>query len=803
MIRTESFTVSRETFATERKQVLTDAADELRPHIADALNRVGLPGWETPVVSAALDLFDSTARAEVDEWGPVLDDMHDLFAEQLAETLAKTTASGNPAAQLEVITGWVAQMAHNAAIEAATTSDPDANVGLEWVTMGDGKVRDSHQEANGQNVPTGGEFEVDGEKLLYPGQPVGDPSVWLNCRCLARPTMLDSEMAAKTLTASAAEPFTTATIMAIPTDSDPVTAVSSEPDGAHCTLLFLGETAALDKNLLVSAIQSFIEGGNVTPITDAVNGRATLGKDEADVALLDAANLIHIRNGLLEQNTIADAYLSVEQFPTWIPHVTLGYPAAPAVGEFKEPQITFDRIALWFGEDRTAVFQLGEAMPEKEIIHPEDGGFTQEMADAVFASTPEKEPAEAAPATEAPAAPADTEAGPTLRPWHGVLAPEGAPSGDKRGFAARMLTMRDLPLPLKVQFVDDEGHKGSVVVGRIDEVYRDGGLIKASGVWDNSPDADRAFDLIDKRMLRGVSVDLDAVEGEMVEAAKEGGQPTVEFTEGRVCSATICAIPAFAEAFVRNGTWEQFASEPLPTGEMVEIPDWPAVSLVASGAPVISADYFRNPMLTELTPVTRGEDGLVYGHLGGWDTCHIAYEICTTVPPSETDYAYFLTGQVFTDAGPVAVGQLTVGGGHADMKLGIRAAMAHYDNVSTAVADITVGEDEFGVWFSGRIRPWATAKQIHEMFAAGPSGDWREVRHGGRESMEMIAAHSVNVQGFPVPRTRFAVENGRTTSLVAAGFVRSKTKEVEEVFSDLRGMKFADVFNEISTLKGN
>ena len=803
MIRTESFAVSRETFATERKQVLTDAADELRPHVTDALNRVGLPGWETPVVSAALDLFDTTARNEVDEWGPVLDDMHDLFAEQLADTLAKTTASGNPAAQLEVITGWVAQMAHNAAIEAATTSDPDANVGLEWVTMGDGKVRDSHQEANGQNVPTGGEFEVDGEKLLYPGQPVGDPSVWLNCRCLARPTMLDSEMAAKTLTASAAEPFTTATIMAIPTDSDPVTAVSSEPDGAHCTLLFLGETAALDKNLLVSAIQSFIEGGNVTPITDAVNGRATLGKDEADVALLDAANLIHIRNGLLEQNTIAEAYLSVEQFPTWIPHVTLGYPAAPAVGEFKEPQITFDRIALWFGEDRTAVFQLGEAMPEKEIIHPEDGGFTQEMADAVFASTPEKEPAEAAPATEAPAAPADTEAGPTLRPWHGVLAPEGAPSGDKRGFAARMLTMRDLPLPLKVQFVDDEGHKGSVVVGRIDEVYRDGGLIKASGVWDNSPDADRAFDLIDKRMLRGVSVDLDAVEGEMVEAAKEGGQPTVEFTEGRVCSATICAIPAFAEAFVRNGTWEQFASEPLPTGEMVEIPDWPAVSLVASGAPVISADYFRNPMLTELTPVTRGEDGLVYGHLGGWDTCHIAYEICTTVPPSETDYAYFLTGQVFTDAGPVAVGQLTVGGGHADMKLGIRAAMAHYDNVSTAVADITVGEDEFGVWFSGRIRPWATAKQIHEMFAAGPSGDWREVRHGGRESMEMIAAHSVNVQGFPVPRTRFAVENGRTTSLVAAGFVRSKTKEVEEVFSDLRGMKFADVFNEISTLKGN
>lgn len=232
MIRTESFAVSRETFAAERKQVLTDAAAELRPHVTDALTRVGLPGWEDPIVSAALDLFDSTARAEVDEWGPVLDDMHDLFAEQLAETLAKTTKSDNPTAQAEVITGWVAQMAHNAAIEAATTSDPDSNVGLEWVTMGDGQVRDSHQEANGQTVPTGHEFEVDGEKLLYPGQPVGDPSVWLNCRCLARPTMLDSEMAAKTLTAAGElaedsvgeEEITSTVIVALPAADDPISA---------------------------------------------------------------------------------------------------------------------------------------------------------------------------------------------------------------------------------------------------------------------------------------------------------------------------------------------------------------------------------------------------------------------------------------------------------------------------------------------------------------------------------------------------------------------------------------------------
>ena len=857
MIRKESFAVSRETFAAERKTVLAGHDEELRPHVAEALSRVGLPSWEVQIVEAASRIFTATATAEVDAWGQVLDDLRDAFAKELGEALAKTRTAANREAQADTITRWVATMAHNAGMEAAATSDTDSTVGLEWVTMGDSDVREPHREANGQTVPSGQEFEVGGEKMLYPGQPVGDPSNWINCRCVARPTMLDSELAARTLTAAAnpEEEFTTAVIVALPAESDPASAASSEADGAHCTLLFLGDAAALERDLLAAEIQRFVTEGQVTPVTDAVNGRATLGKDSADVVLLDAANLIHIRNGLLSAASIAEAYESVEQFPTWIPHVTLGYPATPATGEFAGEAITFDRLALWFGEDRTAVFQLGETMPtqkenpglseaykanllkqyagtaidgdaviaeeeknfaawrEKQVIHPEDPEFTQEMADAFVASVPEKEPAAPAPAAAPAATPADDVE--QLRPWHGVLAPEGLPSGDKRGFAARMLTMRDLPLPLKAQFVDDEGHKGSVVVGRIDEVFRDGGLIKAAGVWDIGPEADKAWGMIERKMWRGVSVDLDAVEGEMVEASEEGGQPSVEFTEGRVCSSTLCAIPAFAEAFIRNGTWAEFADQPLPSGAMVEIPDWPtaektpALALVASAAPVISADYFRNPMLEEPTPVTRGENGHIFGHLGIWDQCHIAYEVCTTVPPSETDYAYFLTGQLFTDAGPVAVGQLTVGGGHADGKLGIRAAMAHYDNVASAVADITVGEDAHGVWFSGKIRPWATDRQIHELFAAGPSGDWRGVRYRGSDSMELVAAHAVNVPGFPVTRARFAMEGTRQLSLVAAGMPQPRSVNLTErlvnvntIKASIRAQRFADIKERVSATKG-
>jgi 2'-5' RNA ligase len=952
MIRKESFAASADTFAAERKKIVADNDEALRPHVAEALNRMGLPQWERQIVSAALDIFDTTARAEVDQWNAVLDDMRDAFAKELEEALGKTTTAANKELQADTITRWISIMAHNAAIEAATTSDTDTQVGLEWVTMGDGDVRAHHREANGQTVPTGQEFEVGGEKMLYPGQPVGDPSNWINCRCLARPTMLGGA-AGKTLTASAEEPSTTAVIVALPAEADPVTGASSEADGAHCTLLFLGDTAALDQAALAAALEQFVTRGEVGVMTENVSGSAVLGTNKADVVLFDGASLTQIRNGLLEAHTILSAYDAVEQYPNFIPHVTLGYPETPATGEFTGEQITFDRLALWFGEDRTTIYPLGETMPKDAA----DAEATPAPAAAAVAETfaaGAEDAAEAAAAAatahlsaltaaiEAPPledapAPEEASADQSMQdemeeaaslegaeafaevPWYGVLAPEGVPSGDGRMFSANALTNRPLPLPLKFMWEDDEGHKGSFPIARIDRIWRENGLIKAEGVFDTSPQAYEGVRLLANGIMRGVSVDLDAAE-----LAAGGDGEIIEFSAGRICSATICAIPAFAEAFVAIGTWADAAPQPPADNELpepegvgvptppadpqpkeavaaggteefdippvktmdgpgwitdpkpthkitsywvdgrgaakigwgvpgdfnrcranlakyVQNPDWlaglcanlhyralgvwpgqaagetlemhqaigPAASLVAAAAPVINADFFRNPMLQEPTPVTLGENGHVYGHLAEWTTCHIGYEVCTTAPPSATDYAYFLTGQVFTDAGPVAVGQLTVGGGHAAGNLGVRAAIAHYDNVATAVADITVGEDAFGVWFSGRIRPWATERQIHEMLAAAPSGDWREVRARGRNTMELIAAHSVNVQGFPVPRNRAAMENGRQLSLIASGVQpkeqvvdAERIETVNKIKASIRALRFADITTNLTSMKG-
>lgn len=831
-----TFSASAEEFAATRRKVISDIEASLRGDVAEALSRIGLPSWQRQIVAAALDIFDVTARAEVDSWNQVIDDLREAFELELETTLkaTKEVPAESREKQIEAITRWVSQMSHNAAMEAATTSDTSAEVGLEWVCMEDSDVRAPHREAHGQIVPTGEMFSVGGVEMMYPGQPVGDPANWMNCRCVARPTML-AGFTGKTITAAAAakqgnasdpglgsgETPSAAVVVLLPRVEDPVTAMASGTH-PHCTLLYLGD-GEVDLGPLKSIVESVAASFNPL-MTDKVSGRATLGEDEADVLLLDASASGIIRAALMAEDGVLELLEMQEQFPAWIPHLTVGYPEAAAEHVDPPQDITYSTLSIWRGNE-IYDFPLGGAMPEKKSTGAE------EVEDAFAATVEEPAPVKDAEPVEAEApadAPASSE--PKLRQWHGIIAPEAAPSGDRRQFAERALSSRSLPLPLKAMFVDDEGHKGSVVVGRIDNVYRKDGLIRADGVWDDSPEADRAYGMIERKMWRGVSVDVDAVEADL-----EGmtDAELLEFLAARISSATICAIPAFAQAFVANGGWENFNEATAPNSAMNEIPDWPeATSLVASAvlAPrKLSVDYFKNPMLDGPTPMTLGKDGHIFGHLAEWGACHIGFEVCTTAPPSATDYAYFLTGQVFTDAGPVAVGQITLGkpdtGGHAPDGISMRATIAHYDRTGTAVADITVGEDAFGIWFSGKLRNRITEDQLHELFAASLSGDWREVRFRGQSSMEMCAALAVNVPGFGIPRTSFAMDGERQVSLVAAGVLQPKKdkdgldpefarqmdlylasnarkEEAAALAKELRSLEYSTIVNEFSLLEG-
>ena len=136
-------------------------------------------------------------------------------------------------------------------------------------------------------------------------------------------------------------------------------------------------------------------------------------------------------------------------------------------------------------------------------------------------------------------------------PWKGILAPEGIRSGDGRKFSAGALTHRDLPLPLRVQEADTGGHDGAITVGTINKIWRDQDMVWGSGEFLDSELADRVVGQIMDGALRGVSIDADDAE-----MAAESDDNEVEFSRARICAATLVAIPAFAEAYVELGEYE-------------------------------------------------------------------------------------------------------------------------------------------------------------------------------------------------------------------------------------------------------
>jgi hypothetical protein len=792
-------TIDREDFAAERKAVLRKGEDTLFRSVRLALGKFGKEGWYDALVRRAETMARAAYRTETGKVsGKALRTEMAQMRKTLTESLDKTTNPkdypGEKKDQITAIAASISTAAHNAGMLAAGQDEVTGKgLGKTWLSMDDDAVRPAHRDADGQKVPLDEKFHVGGVEMDYPGDMSAPIDLWINCRCVLGLEYMDIEKA--------------------------VTAGGME-------------------------------------------------------------------------NTMSDDVMT-DDLP-----------------------------------------DLGEA----DKIVPE-----------------------------------------TTTPWYGVLAPEGVLSGDGRKFADNSLRHRDLPLPLAWQKTNEGGHDGSVVVGRIDEVWRKDGQMRGRGMFLSTPEADEAVGLLAEGGIRGVSVDADdgtmqmeLKDGTPLEEAMDALQPETDddpgegidledivtvFTDARICGATLCPIPAFQEAFVALGEmpddfgpdegetiaaslvefrsisekpWDGSASRfdndqwcqstiislesgctsksehklPIlePDGSLSRAgvhaaagrigqtdappaalakakaalrtayrelgedppdslkaeaetetfdrgpgwgtapeatrrihdywtkptkegyskirwgvpgdfnrcrthlskyvkPDflsqtcaqwhhdalgiWPGrpttlEPIVADGAVHIldfdtptcdgpPASWFTDPHLVELTPLSITSDGHVFGHLAGWQTCHIGQPGCVVAPPSSTDYAYFRTGIVqCADGSEVAVGCITMDTGHAGRRMSAQPTISHYDNTGTVVADIACGEDEFGIWFSGAVRPGVPDEKVRALRAAGKvSGDWRDI--GG--SLELVAALAVNVGGFPIPRTSLAVAEGRQISLVAAGVV--------------------------------
>ena len=410
--------------------------------------------------------------------------------------------------------------------------------------------------------------------------------------------------------------------------------------------------------------------------------------------------------------------------------------------------------------------------------------------------------------------------------WEATLLVEDALTEDGRYIAPGATSWRELPLSLMAMIETSEGgHVGAVLAGRIDEIWRDGNRVMGAGIFDDGEYGQEIARLVSDRTLRGNSVDLAILEYETAprsdfdesghriaeseqvdpfDAMLEGDAPPVFVINDCVIGmSTVCPFPAFADAEIAvvasaaPMVWqyrrqtdmvvirkELVAAGPEEPGETIEeegerlmrVVDEALKGLTASAAGLAPlkppVDWFSDPGFSEPTAITITEEGRIFGHAALWGTCHIGIpDVCVEPPPSPSNYAYFLLGELETEEGQlVSVGKVTLGTGHASKRLGRKATVEHYDNTGAGAADVVAGDDGFGIWVSGALRPDLSAERVRELRAASLSGDWRDTNG----HLELCALLAVNVPGFPVPRTRALVAAGadgeaHVLALVAAG----------------------------------
>lgn len=153
-------------------------------------------------------------------------------------------------------------------------------------------------------------------------------------------------------------------VVAIPREDDYVWKVSSEPI-PHMTLLYLGQVDWTPEQ--VDHAAGFIEhaASQLSRFGMSVDRRGKLGDKDADVLFFDKSfsqkRLEQFRSNLLVDRDINIAYLGATQYPSWTPHLTLGYPETPAKPDKRDygfNWVEFDKIALWTGESEGPTFQL-------------------------------------------------------------------------------------------------------------------------------------------------------------------------------------------------------------------------------------------------------------------------------------------------------------------------------------------------------------------------------------------------------------------------------------------------------------
>lgn len=300
--------------------------------------KISIPGLRDAVYLAIRQAFEE--GLSVDQTAALIYEKADNLAGYQAEMLARTDLIGT---------------ANGGSLLAAKTVWPQGGITKRWVnatdsnTINDGRIRPTHMEANGQEVPIDGHFIVGGARMLYPGDPAGPDDEVCNCRCTlvyhdalqaaAQPNLSDKAMVAVYPRAYEQE------ALALQDGADPET--------LHVTVFYLGDVSGVDTDAVAAALEEL--AGAHAPLEGKVSGvgRFEAGDDGVPVfAIPSVQGLSEIHAAVsdaLEQQGITNP--SEHGFN---PHITLTYADEDGLELPDVPDVPlhFDAITLAQGNVR-------------------------------------------------------------------------------------------------------------------------------------------------------------------------------------------------------------------------------------------------------------------------------------------------------------------------------------------------------------------------------------------------------------------------------------------------------------------
>lgn len=340
------------------------------------------------------------------------------------------------------------------------------------------------------------------------------------------------------------------------------------------------------------------------------------------------------------------------------------------------------------------------------------------------------------------------------------LALMGVETGDGRLLEEAGGDVRELPLTLYGQFANNGGHEGAVIVGTLDEVTFEDGLVSGYGWLMDDDNGHQMIKYLQTGALRGNSVDLAEVKAKF--EWSDDDEMTVIFTAWKIAATTFVGKPAFGGARGDLLADEELVAswltseEPLVVNLKSEInvalgvP--PAVDeIVASGMPRVPWEFFHQPETDKprkFSPGEPNEDGFVpvYGHLALWNQCHDGIEGQCIIPPrADDDYASYNKPGVLTTKGMVGTGPVFLKGGHRNAPKG--DYFDAYGGIENTWCDVRVTSGKLGPWLSGYVRPGVTEDELAAAFASRISGHWKGPR--------LKAIVCVNAEGYDVPGDGF------------------------------------------------